>query len=106
MVKMPFTTNMQAFWSCRNIAKVISNVTHGREVYGDIISYCLVQPRLENRREIKVCINDMLIHTVYNIYNIGWVLRCLQVVIIIGDHSHIAASSKKRYGKRLLKIQI
>lgn len=56
IVKMPFTTNSQAIWHASTMERVRQYINVAIRRFGDIIPYCMIQPKLKNMYEYKVIV--------------------------------------------------
>jgi len=58
VLKLPFTTNGEGLKFCKSLEEIIRMARKNAKQFGHRMSYSMLQPCLENRREYKVCILD------------------------------------------------
>jgi hypothetical protein len=58
VVKLPYTTNGEGVNFCPTVENVLSTLKELKDKFGDLIDYCMVQPRLINRYEHKLVYFD------------------------------------------------
>ncbi len=58
VLKLPFTTNGEGLKFCKSLEEIIHMARKNAKDFGHRMSYSMLQPCLENRREYKICILD------------------------------------------------
>jgi hypothetical protein len=58
ILKLPFTTNGEGLNFCKSLEEIIHMARKSAKDFGHRMSYSMLQPCLQNRREYKVCILD------------------------------------------------
>lgn len=58
VLKLPFTTNGEGLKFCKSLEDIIRMARKNAQDFGHRMSYSMLQPCLENRKEYKVCIFD------------------------------------------------
>jgi len=58
VLKLPFTTNAEGLKFCKSIEEIVKMARKNARDFGHRMSYSMLQPCLENRKEYKVCLFD------------------------------------------------